>query len=119
MILARICAGKPLFEAEAVGRYSLGMGLNYQQLLKNVPMGPGMAGMGGSGGMKGYFTPDGSYITRPYPLWVLGQNNEEKLSDLLPRSVCAGGVCSGMMLGCQKTKVTPIDIPKALAASGV
>ena len=42
--------------------------------------------MSGSGGMKGYFTPDGSYITRPYPLWVLGQNNEEKLSDLLPRS---------------------------------
>lgn len=100
------CSAKPL-------KYSLGMGLNYQQLLKNVPMGSGGMGAMGSGGLGGYFTPDGSYITRPYPLWVLGQHHDdEKLSDLLPKSVCAGGICSGMMLGCQKTKVTPIDIPK-------
>ncbi|CAK9019755.1 unnamed protein product [Durusdinium trenchii] len=99
------CSPQPL-------EYSLGMGLNYQQLLKNVPMGAGMGGAGGATGIQGYFTPDGSYITRPYPLWVLGQQNEGELSDLLPRSACAGGVCKGMMLGCQKTKVTPIDIPK-------
>eukprot|EP00913_Durusdinium_trenchii_P031097 g29121.t1 len=75
------CSPQPL-------EYSLGMGLNYQQLLKNVPMGaggfsdeqfffetglvPGMGGAGGATGIQGYFTPDGSYITRPYPLWVLG-----------------------------------------------
>ena len=38
--------GKPLrrlFGAAPWVRYSLGMGLNYQQLLKNVPMGPGGA----------------------------------------------------------------------------
>lgn len=27
---------------------------------------------GGAGGLGGYFTPDGSYITRPNPIWVLG-----------------------------------------------
>lgn len=104
--LSKHCNAQPL-------KYNFGMGLNYQQLLKNVPMGAGgMGAMGGAGGLGGYFTPDGSYITRPHPIWVLGQHNGEKLSDLLPKSVCAGGICSGMMLGCQKTKVTPIDIPK-------
>jgi len=73
-------------------------------------------GDGKSNPMSGHFTPDGSYVSNPYQLWRLGDDAEhrKRLSDLIPESVCAGGICEGMMLGCQKTKIRPINIPKII-----
>jgi len=105
--LAKHCHEKPL-------KYSVGAGINYMQVVKNIPYAGGLSGGGANDPLSGHFTPDGSYVSNPYPLWRLGQDSEhrKKLSELLPKSVCAGGICEGMMLGCQKTRVRPINIPK-------
>eukprot|EP00439_Symbiodinium_sp_Y106_P014749 s6958_g2.t1 len=109
--LAKHCHEKPL-------KYSIGAGINYIQLVKNIPYAGGAMGTGDgkSNPMSGHFTPDGSYVSNPYQLWRLGDDAEhrKRLSDLLPESVCAGGICEGMMLGCQKTKIRPINIPKII-----
>ncbi|CAE7237141.1 unnamed protein product [Symbiodinium pilosum] len=108
--LAKHCHERPL-------KYSIGAGVNYIQLVKNMPYAGG-GGVGSSSDasnpMGGHFMPDGSYISNPYPIWSLGQDeeNRKRLSDLLPESVCIGGMCEGMMLGCQKRNVRPINIPK-------
>eukprot|EP00931_Biecheleriopsis_adriatica_P074692 TRINITY_DN4869_c0_g1_i1.p1 TRINITY_DN4869_c0_g1~~TRINITY_DN4869_c0_g1_i1.p1 ORF type:complete len:1392 (+),score=293.48 TRINITY_DN4869_c0_g1_i1:62-4177(+) len=123
------CSAQPL-------KYSAGAGMNYVQLMKNVMMGgammnamsgamSGMSGMaGGMGGMgggspmaqapgTGTFNANGDYISKPYPVWRLGQGeNGQEISNLLPKSVCVEGVCNGMLPGCQSTKVNPIDIPR-------
>merc|ERR1740121_762412 len=74
-------------------------------------MGLGMAGEDPSGGgMGGGMSPD--WTSQPVSLFKLGEdpNHGDKLSKILPNSLCAGGACEGMMPGCQKTRVNPIKI---------
>lgn len=104
------CTAAPL-------KYSAGAGVNYVQLMKHLMIpGAGSAMSMMSGNMNaagaGSFNPSGDYVSKPYPIWRLGEAQNGKLSDLLPKSVCVGGVCKGMMPGCQSTKVNPIDIPR-------
>mmetsp|Transcript_12886 Transcript_12886/g.28711 ORF Transcript_12886/g.28711 Transcript_12886/m.28711 type:complete len:1300 (+) Transcript_12886:61-3960(+) len=113
-------------------KYHVGAGVNFVEHMKNVmlPMGAmgmggggmdsmgmrggglgGMGGMGSSSGMSGLGSPD--WTSKPIPIYKLGGKNGaegEELSSILPKSLCAGGVCEGMMPGCQKTRVNPINI---------
>merc|ERR1719382_1135188 len=53
------------------------------------------------------------WTSEPISVMKLGNSENEEgkeLKELLPKSVCAGGVCQGMMPGCHKTQVNPISI---------
>jgi hypothetical protein len=94
----KACGKEPL-------KYSLGAGMNFVEHMRNMVMSPmGMSTVGESQ------SPD--FTSDPVPIFRLGErgNNGTKLSDILPKSICAGGVCEGMMPGCQDTKVNPINI---------
>merc|ERR1719188_2844754 len=66
----------------------------------------------GDSGIDGSSNGAGGWTSEPIPLYKLGNDKSEgeELRDILPKSLCAGGICEGMMPGCQKTQVNPIEI---------
>eukprot|EP00929_Paragymnodinium_shiwhaense_P050472 TRINITY_DN2539_c0_g1_i1.p1 TRINITY_DN2539_c0_g1~~TRINITY_DN2539_c0_g1_i1.p1 ORF type:complete len:1426 (+),score=450.66 TRINITY_DN2539_c0_g1_i1:135-4412(+) len=41
---------------------------------------------------------------------IMSENMEENLADLLPKSVCSGGLCNGELPGCKPQAVNPITL---------
>merc|ERR1719183_2418198 len=41
---------------------------------------------------------------------VMSENMEQNLADLLPKSICSGGLCNGEMPGCKPEAVNPITL---------
>lgn len=52
----------------------------------------------GAGGVETSYTP------------IMSQNMEQNLADLLPKSICSGGLCNGEMPGCKPEAVNPITL---------
>jgi len=96
---AKACDAKPL-------KYAVGAGMTFIERWENILMPMTMPMLGES--------PSPDWTSEPVSVWKMGQNADpqkgKSLGDLLPKSVCAGGVCQGMMPGCRKTQVNPITI---------
>merc|ERR1719277_73207 len=55
------------------------------------------------------------WTSEPVKLFKSGTGSDgAELQKLLPKSFCAGGVCSGILPGCQKKKVNPIGIKQVV-----
>lgn len=96
----KACDAKPL-------TYNLGAGMTFIERMQNIMMPMSMPMLGDDS------SPD--WQSEPISVWKLGKGNEsggegKDLKELLPKSVCAGGVCNGMLPGCHKTQVNPIQI---------
>jgi len=96
----KACDAKPL-------KYQLGAGMTFIEKMQNIMMPMSMPMLGEDS------SPD--WTSEPISIWKLGKGNEsgeegKDLKELLPKSVCAGGVCNGMLPGCHKTQVNPIAI---------
>lgn len=97
------CSPEPL-------KFAIGAGVNLVQQLDNplsafgALVDPSLAGLGEAKHLR----------MPPVPIWRLGEDEAEdwKLSELLPRGMCAGGVCEGMMPGCSEVRAHAIPIKK-------
>jgi len=97
--LAAHCNAAPL-------KYGIGAGMNFVQHMRNIILPMAMPMMGGMSEAP-------KFDSKPQPIFRLGTGEGgTELSKILPKSLCAGGVCEGMMPGCRKTKVNPISIPQ-------
>jgi hypothetical protein len=93
------CNAKPL-------RYEVGAGMTFVEKMRNVMMPMTMPMYMGDSS-----SPD--WTSEPVSVFKLGQNRNDEgkgLDQLLPKSVCAGGVCNGMMPGCRETQANPISV---------
>jgi len=83
--LASHCSAQPL-------KYRVNAGMNFVEYAKNVVL-----------PMKGVM-PD--WKSKPKPLLKrFGQGKDGgQLKDILPKILCSGGICEGMMPGCDRTK---------------
>mmetsp|Transcript_103428 Transcript_103428/g.299231 ORF Transcript_103428/g.299231 Transcript_103428/m.299231 type:complete len:1454 (+) Transcript_103428:169-4530(+) len=87
-------------------KYSLGAGMNFVQHMKN-----GMSTTSGAGMPGGLGSSGPEWTSQPVSLFDLHEH-AQNVSKLLPKTLCAGGACQGMMPGCRQTKVQPMVIKR-------
>eukprot|EP00444_Apocalathium_aciculiferum_P011020 CAMPEP_0183471124 /NCGR_PEP_ID=MMETSP0370-20130417/157391_1 /TAXON_ID=268820 /ORGANISM="Peridinium aciculiferum, Strain PAER-2" /LENGTH=338 /DNA_ID=CAMNT_0025663689 /DNA_START=43 /DNA_END=1055 /DNA_ORIENTATION=+ len=100
---AKACTEKDL-------EYGIGAGMEMIHHLHNFVI-PGMS----DGQSIGSLSDAPDWVSNPEKLFGFGTGEGgEDLADILPKSVCAGGVCKGIMPGCQKKKTNPIGIKQVV-----
>jgi len=87
------CSREPL-------EYSIGVGLYFRAKVHNLHL-PGV-------GFQGINLPNWDSQLMPIQSTSFGK----KLSDVLPKSLCDGGICDGTLPGCSPHTVDPTIIPK-------
>jgi len=95
------CSNTPL-------EYQFGAGMNFVSHMKNV-----IVPFGGGGTVGSTRNGGSTWTSDPIPIIKPLRNGEEGnqfLMDLLPEALCHGGVCDGIMPGCNNSGVSPMMI---------
>jgi len=93
------CSAQPL-------KYNVGAGMNLVERMKNV-----ILPMRSVGGMSS----GADWTSKPVRVFKLGNSGGgTHLSDILPKLLCTGGICEGMMPGCNDTRVNPAFIKQII-----
>eukprot|EP00405_Crypthecodinium_cohnii_P036665 CAMPEP_0206543378 /NCGR_PEP_ID=MMETSP0325_2-20121206/10827_1 /ASSEMBLY_ACC=CAM_ASM_000347 /TAXON_ID=2866 /ORGANISM="Crypthecodinium cohnii, Strain Seligo" /LENGTH=1374 /DNA_ID=CAMNT_0054041805 /DNA_START=29 /DNA_END=4152 /DNA_ORIENTATION=- len=97
---AKACDAKDL-------EYGIGAGLEMVNHLHNFVF--------GNAGQVGGLSDAPDWVSEPMDIMDWGSSPEgADLESLLPKSICAGGVCEGIMPGCQKKQTNPIAIKQVV-----